>query len=678
MPLEHKAGMRILIKHRAKLLFPYLEEFRASYPDSTDGKRHFELIVTGREVGRKNFERILEKHSRGEDVTLQVIDELLPYQEIPSNVEKGRWIHIAPMMVRDLPAYRIGQGLDGGDLPKVAQAILSFFQGCNDEPESLAKQCEDFESKPYTKYLSTSALTPMLNSLRPEAFVVMNSKPRSIVNAICGTRCSHALGDYPTLNELTHMLLEELEEQLHLPEAPSEIGADAIFDMFSHWFVAIRKDAIESFKVWKIAPGAKAYAWQRSKEQNEIPMGWNDFGDLTGISKQDFDDRRDALLLQHDDWTKSGSNQVKRFLFDVSPGDFVVANQGVSRVLGVGVVSGDYFYSSGEKLAHRRPVDWIDVQERQVDFPGWRSTLRPVKLMDFLTILEAPKAEADEVEVPSYDFDAMQRDTHLVGDELARWFRALERKKQVVLYGPPGTGKTYVAERMARVLTSDSEGFVETVQFHPAYSYEDFMQGIRPRSTKGGTLTYEVVSGSFLRFCEEAQKVGDAPCVLIIDEINRANLSRVFGELMYLLEYRDQEIKLSGGDSFFIPDNVRIIGTMNTADRSIALVDHALRRRFAFLPLYPEHRVLRSFHGEHCEGFDLDGLQSLLEELNRDIADHHYSVGISYFLVKPLGEHLSDIWKMEIEPYLEEYFFDRPEKVDAYRWDEISSRVLKP
>jgi 5-methylcytosine-specific restriction protein B len=250
---------------------------------------------------------------------------------------------------------------------------------------------------------------------------------------------------------------------------------------------------------------------------------------------------------------------------------------------------------------------------------------------------------------------------------------AIERKGAAIIYGPPGTGKTFIAERIAKHLIGGGYGFTEVVQFHPAYAYEDFIQGIRPQRTDDGGLDYPVVPGRFLVFCEKASK-RKGTCVLIIDEINRANLSRVFGELMYLLEYRDREIPLASGGQLKIPQNVRIIGTMNTADRSIALVDHALRRRFAFLALYPNYEVLASFHQR--TGFKSDGLTKVLKELNLQIGDPHYEVGISFFLRENLATELEDIWTMEIEPYLEEYFFDQPSKVADFRWEKVASTVL--
>ncbi len=264
--------------------------------------------------------------------------------------------------------------------------------------------------------------------------------------------------------------------------------------------------------------------------------------------------------------------------------------------------------------------------------------------------------------------------TGIQTNELNSWIQSIKRKGQAILYGPPGTGKTFIAENLAKCLIGESDGFLELVQFHPAYSYEDFIQGIRPQ-TKDGQLTYSIVSGRFLEFCKKAES-RQGRCILIIDEINRANLSQVFGELMYLLEYRDKEIPLASGNTFRIPPNVHIIGTMNTADRSIALVDHALRRRFAFIEIRPNYDVLRNYHERRNTGFAVDGLIQVLQKLNFAIADKNYELGISFFLTEKLAEDIEDIWKMEIEPYLEEYFFDRLEKVDEFRWDKIEKQVL--
>jgi 5-methylcytosine-specific restriction protein B len=144
---------------------------------------------------------------------------------------------------------------------------------------------------------------------------------------------------------------------------------------------------------------------------------------------------------------------------------------------------------------------------------------------------------------------------------------------------------------------------------------------------------------------------------------------------MYLLEYRDREIPLAGGGALKIPANLRLIGTMNTADRSIALVDHALRRRFAFLALYPNYDLLRRYHQRAHTDFPVEGLIRVIQRLNRKIGDPHYQVGLTYFLRPDLTGQLEDIWRMEILPYLEEYFFDRPGEVEAFRWEQIAGEI---
>nr|MDJ0553778.1 AAA family ATPase [Microcoleaceae cyanobacterium MO_207.B10] len=251
-------------------------------------------------------------------------------------------------------------------------------------------------------------------------------------------------------------------------------------------------------------------------------------------------------------------------------------------------------------------------------------------------------------------FGQLADETNITEAQLTQWIRAIDRKKQAIFQGPPGTGKTFLAQKLAQHLIAGGEGFWELIQFHPAYTYEDFIQGIRPQS-EDGKLTYPVVPGRFLKFCQKAALCQDT-CVLIIDEINRANLSQVFGELMYLLEYRDAKIPLAGsGELFSIPENVRIIGTMNTADRSIALVDHALRRRFPFITLSPNYEILRQYHNETETDFSVEGLIEILEAVNQEINDPHYQVGVSFFLRENIDEEIQDIWQMEIEPYLEEY-----------------------
>ena len=240
----------------------------------------------------------------------------------------------------------------------------------------------------------------------------------------------------------------------------------------------------------------------------------------------------------------------------------------------------------------------------------------------------------------------------------------LDDKRQVIFQGPPGTGKTYVAQALAHCLAGESEDRVTLVQFHPSYAYEDFVRGFRP-TLKGGQAGFELQDGPLLRAAEKARNDKDAKHFLIIDEINRGNLAKVFGELYFLLEYRDRKIRMQyqqdGEDDFSLPPNLYIIGTMNTADRSIALVDLALRRRFYFIEFHPDKDPVKSVLGRwlNKKAPDMKWVAKVVEEANKLLEeDKHAAIGPSYFMKDRLDEMIVErIWKHSVLPYIEERLF---------------------
>jgi len=326
------------------------------------------------------------------------------------------------------------------------------------------------------------------------------------------------------------------------------------------------------------------------------------------------------------------------------------------------------------KIAWEKILSMPQLQNAKPVVNNARGSIFELTKEEYEAIIKLSSDAANGEINPRYTLEKCSYETGFDVGVLRRYLRAIERKRQIIFYGPPGTSKTYLARHLAKHITGGTDGIWEIVQFHPAYAYEDFIQGIRPQLEKG-QLKYDMVPGKFLKFIEKASK-RNGKCVLIIDEINRANLARVFGELMYLLEYRNEKISLAGGGNLEIPDNVRVIGTMNTADRSIALVDHALRRRFAFIPLWPDYNILRKYHENNNTGFNVEPLIEVLKKLNTQIGDRHYEIGQAFFMRRDISEQIEDIWRMEIEPYLEEYFFDQPEKTNEFRWEKVKSDIL--
>lgn len=306
------------------------------------------------------------------------------------------------------------------------------------------------------------------------------------------------------------------------------------------------------------------------------------------------------------------------------------------------------------------------------------------------------KSEGETVDVPELDeqdvgssISHLAAATHLDEQFLHDIETLLNDKKQLIFEGPPGSGKTFVAEKFARYITGqpldgDRNEQVELIQFHQSYSYEDFVEGIRPRTNEAGQLIYDVEPGIFRAFAERSKANPDKKFVLIIDEINRGNVSRILGELMLLLEYRNQKATLPySKQELRIPDNLYIISTMNSADRSLSQIDYALRRRFYFV------RFMSVEHGQadvlrgwlQARDVPHTGPVALFVRLNERIREQMHTddlqVGHSYFMRTDIGdpEVLDQVWKYSVMPLLREYFYhqkDREELLEGFELNRLS------
>lgn len=257
----------------------------------------------------------------------------------------------------------------------------------------------------------------------------------------------------------------------------------------------------------------------------------------------------------------------------------------------------------------------------------------------------------------------------LFGPEyLHRIDRLLRSKRQVIFHGPPGTGKTYVAQELAKHYATAPDA-VTVVQFHPSYAYEDFVEGFRPKlfETRPG---FDLKPGPLKLIARRAVQNPQEQFILLIDEINRGNLAKIFGELYFLLEYRDQEIRLQYSDEpFSLPKNLWIIATMNTADRSIALVDSALRRRFHFVPFFPDEPPVQGLLARWLKRTrpELQWLADVVDLANKRLDNRHTAIGPSYFLRSDLDTAWIDlIWSHSILPYLEEQFFGEEGRLEDF------------
>ena len=463
-------------------------------------------------------------------------------------------------------------------------------------------------------------------------------------------------------------------------------------DASAAWF---RTRFPDSARVWWLSTGTKGRTWPDFLKEGIALLTHGELGDLGEYSSR-------AALLEELVKLGMGRNPKNRtlalwqFSREMQANDVVLAQYGGSHVVGWGFVRGDYTYDADRpEYPHKRLAEWhacdppITTPKRTVakaltDFTPYLPLVHQV-----FSRIDQGDGEAAPQPDPVYTIDTALDGVFVSREQFHRILESIRLRRNLILQGPPGTGKTFIAGRIAWCLIGKKKpAQVEQVQFHQSYSYEDFVQGYRP-TTSGG---FSLKNGVFFEFCERARENPEEVFVFIIDEINRGNLSRIFGELLMLIEAdkrtSDYAVKLtysSEEERFFVPPNVYLVGMMNTADRSLALVDYALRRRFAFEELQPAFGTDSFGDYLHEIGLDqslIDMIDERMEALNEEIRDDDelgrgFQIGHSFFV--PGGDdELSDDWyqnvvRTQIRPLLQEYWFDAPERVEG-----AVNRLLAP
>ncbi len=450
----------------------------------------------------------------------------------------------------------------------------------------------------------------------------------------------------------------------------------------------------EELKFWAISLGEGGRLWNKCQEEGVAAIGWDELGDL-----RDYPDQAaiaEALRAQrgpHGAEPINDSLACWEFAHSVRPGNYVIAKIGRRKLLGVGIVRGEYRYDPARSEYHNvRKVDWLRTTDLELpdDATIPLKTLTDVTgydaFVDFVTenLIDISDAPAPASKGEPFPIDAALVDVFIPRGEFEAILDALRRKKNVILQGAPGVGKTFLARRVAYALLGERDHTrVSMVQFHQSYAYEDFIQGYRPREGGG----FHRQNGLFFDFCDRARTDLGRPYVFVIDEINRGNLSKILGELMMLIEAdkrgSEYAIRLTYANAqdppFSVPENVHLLGLMNTADRSLALVDYALRRRFVFFILTPQFEsvAFRAYLDSlEAPAEIIDRLITNMTALNRDIcADDKnlgdgFALGHSFFCPpSPPADWFawySDVIRQEIGPLLREYWFDDCSK--AHDW----------
>lgn len=476
-------------------------------------------------------------------------------------------------------------------------------------------------------------------------------------------------------------------------------------------FLYHASDPRDATRVLKIAPGDNARFWDDCRNNGYVCVGWDEVGDLRSF--QDKPAFRAAFGAEFSKFYNDRQQMVSRKanelwrLSELEPGDVIIANRGTKEVLAVGTVvePGYEFRSERNEYQHCVHVAWDESYRQSLDPPiaAWGTvTVAAVSASLYEQIL------ARRVDAPGQPAPPAPHSVP-VDITLTRLGEALERKGQAILYGPPGTGKTYSARRFAvwwllkdrgdpnptasladpnlfknaeRSLATpeandpDGVAVLTRVSFHASYSYEDFIEGFRPVDTGQG-LVLRLEDGVFKRVCLAAKRNPKQRYLLLVDEINRANVAKVMGELLTLLERDKRGLTMTlpqSKQAFEIPPNVHLLGTMNTADRSITLLDAALRRRFAFLELMPDTTMLE---GARVQNLELD---TFLDALNARVmrspgGGREKQIGHAYLLegttpIRDVNE-LARRFHQEILPLLQEYCFDDYRVLASYLGEKI-------
>lgn len=474
--------------------------------------------------------------------------------------------------------------------------------------------------------------------------------------------------------ETIHNTMDNLSSLLKYSTSNSEEKAKV---------VSVPADAnsdISTRHYWIYSPGDRACKWEEFYNKEIMAIGWGKIGNLLGFAtkdeiKQQLKECFDPLLSY-----KNTAHATWQFSREMKVGDVIIVKKGMHQIVGKGEVISDYYYddSASDGYNNVRKVRWTNKGEWGHPGQAAMKTLTDITAYsDYVENLlrlfdeEMPEdIEELEIEYLEYTPEMFLNEVYMNKEAYNTLISLIKNKKNIILEGAPGVGKTFAAKRLAYSMMGVKDtSRVMMVQFQQSYSYEDFIMGYRP--TKNG---FELKKGAFYNFCKRAEIDSDNDYFFIIDEINRGNLSKIFGELFMLIENDKRGMKIQliySDEQFSVPKNVYLIGLMNTADRSLAMLDYALRRRFAFYEFVPAFNTEGFIkYKDSKNNLKFNNLISTVERLNKAIEDDEtlgkgFMIGHSYFCTE---NEIDDSWlnsvvRYELVPLINEYWFDEPEKI---------------